>query len=246
MGLWNFSWQVRFAFLFALFPLAVSAVAQVGPTFVVPNHLADTEGNFDNMIPWDNEAPVRYQQVFSGSQLGDIEIKQIRYRVDVNFGDAFNDRLTGVVVVLSSTDKAPDGLSMVFSENLSGDAEVVYSGDPTLFAVSDTLTPHRLGTVLTFDQAFVFDVDAGLNLLLDVTIADGPDLSSFDAEFTDADSVSRVYCWVFEECLTTDDAMIADTVGLVTRFLDELVFADGFESGDSSSWTATIWSAIEP
>ena len=117
---------------------------------------------------------------------------------------------------------------------------VVYSGPLHLRSKSSSGSPHPFDIVFNIQQIFDFDPSSGMNLLLDVTIPEGPDLASFDAENSDGDSVSRVYCWVDEECLTSDDAMIADTVGLVTMLLPKLIFEDGFESGDTSVWSETV------
>lgn len=208
---------------------------------VVPNLLADLEGNFDNNIPWSDEAPVRYQQVYLGSEVGPIvELQQIRFRQDDFFGEAFSATIPDVTITLTSIAAGPDGLSLVFSENLGTDAQLVYSGSLHLRSKSPSGSPHPFDISFNLQQTFDFDPSTGLNLLMDITIPEGPELTSFDAENSADDSVSRVYCWVTEECLTTDDAMLADTVGLVTMFLPKLIFEDGFESGDTSAWSETV------
>lgn len=227
----------HFAALFLLF----SAAGESASVSVVPNFLEDTEGNFDNTIPWSDEAPVRYQQVFLGSEVGPIvELQQIRFRQDDFWGEPFSGTIPDVTILLTSIPAGPDGLSMVFSENLGADAMVVYSGPLHLRSLSPAGSPHPFDIAINLQQTFDFEPSLGMNLLMDITIPDGPELTAFDAHNSPGDSVSRVYCWVFEECLTTDDAMIADTVGLVTMLLPKLVFEDGFESGDTSAWTATL------
>lgn len=216
---------------------AATAHSQV----VVPNLLTNLEGNFDNRIPWDGEAPVRYQQVFLGSEVGPIvELQQIRFRQDDFHGEPFSNTIPDVTIILTSIPAGPDGLSLVFSENLGADAMVAYSGPLHLRSRSLSGSPHPFDISFNLQQTFDFDPSSGMNLLLDVTIPEGPDLASFDAENSDGDSVSRVYCWFHEECLTTDDAMIANTVGLVTMLLPKLIFEDGFESGDTSVWSETV------
>jgi hypothetical protein len=216
---------------------AATASSQV----VVPNSLTEVEGNLDNNIPWNDEAPVRYQQVFLGTEVGPIvELQQIRFRQDDLYGEPFSNTIPDVTIILTSIPAGPDGLSMVFSENLGADAMVVYSGPLHLRSRSLSGSPHPFDIAFNIQQTFDFDPSSGLNLLMDVTIPEGPVLTAFDAENSDFDSVSRVFCWVEEECLTTDDAMIADTVGLVTMLLPKLIFEDGFESGDTSVWSETV------
>jgi len=77
MGCWNRTRRTSQVLSVLILLGTVGASSQV----VVPNFLTDVEGNFDNSIPWDDEAPVRYQQVFLGTEVGPIvELQQIRFR----------------------------------------------------------------------------------------------------------------------------------------------------------------------
>jgi len=222
--------------------MALLGSAGTNSQVVVPNSLTNLEGNFNNNIPWNDESPVRYQQIFTGAEIGAIvDLQQIRYRQDNFWSHPFNATIPDVTIVLTSIPAGPDGLSMVFSENLGADATVVHSGPLRLRSRSLSGLPHRFDIIFNIQQTFDFDPSSGMNLLMDITIAEGSQLTTFDAEKTMGDSVSRVFCWAEEEedCLTTDDAMIADTVGLVTMFLPKLIFEDGFESGDTSAWSET-------
>jgi len=222
----------------------VAALILLGTTVassqvVVPNFLENLEGNFDNSIPWSDEAPVRYQQVFLGSEIGVLDqLARIRFRQDDFWGEPFSATIPDVTIVLSSIPAGPDELSMTFSDNLGPDAMVVYSGPLTLSSQATSGSPRRFDIVVTLQQTFDFDPSGGMNLLMDVLIPEGPALTAFDAESSSNDSVSRVYCWFYEDCTTTDDAMIADSVGLVAMFVESL-FRDGFESGDTSAWSAS-------
>ena len=217
------------------------AEAEVGSVVVVPNDLIDIEGDFNNTIPWSDEGPVRYQQVYDGLEVGSIpELKQLRFRQDDFYGSPFSGTIPDVTIVLSSTAATPDGLSLTFSDNPGADALTVYSGPLLLTSGLSATVPRPFDIVLQLQNAFAFDGSAGANLLIDVTIAAGPELSSFDAEWIEGDAVSRVFCWTEEQCLTGDEAMIADSVGLVTMFLDARIFLDNFESGDLTQWTAVV------
>jgi hypothetical protein len=216
------------------------ATAGTGQMTVVPSALADSAGNFDNSIPWSDEAPVRYQQVLLGSEVGTLEVVEIRFRQDESHGSAFSATLRGVKVVLSSTTASPDALSMTFSENLGADATTVFAGNLSLTSLPDSSVPRGFDTRLRPEPWFEFDASTGLNLLIDVTIESGPQLTYFDAEVSEADGVSRVYCWTVEECLTTDEAMIADTVGLITMVLGPVILEDDFETGQASRWSVAL------
>jgi hypothetical protein len=207
-----------------------------GQSSVVPSLLAASVGNFNNSIPWSDEAPIRYQQVLLGSEVGSLEIVEIRFRQDEDQGTAFAERLSGVTIVLSSTPALPDHLSMAFSENHGLDATVVYAGQLSMMSLPDCNTPIRVNAAFRAEPWFEFDASTGLNLLIDVTIEAGPELTYFDAQVSEEDGMSRLFCWNSEDCLTTDEAMIADTVGLVTMILGPNIFEDGFETGDSTSW----------
>jgi len=221
--------------------LVLLGTAGASGQVVVPGFLENLEGNFDNNIPWNDEAPVRYQQVFLGSEVGSmVDLLQIRYRQDELYGEPFSGMIPDVTILLTSTSAGPDSLSMVFSENLGADATVVYSGPLHLRSRSLAGSPHRFDVIFNLQETFEFDPPPGMNLLMDVTIPESSVLTTFDAAQFPGDGVSRVFCWVEEDCVTTDDAMIADTVGLVTMFLPELIFEDGFESGDTLQWSVTV------
>ena len=237
MRLWSHAKRISQNLIVLILIGAASANSQI----VVPNFLEDLEGNFNNNIPWNDEAPVRYQQVFAGSEVGALTaLYQIRFRQDEVWGEAFSGTIPDATIVLTSIAAGPGELSMVFSENLGVDAMVVYSGLLTLRSASTGGSPNEFDIRIDLQQTFDFDPSGEMNLLMDVTIPTGPALTTFDAESTSDDSVSRVYCWTVEECLTTDDAMIADSVGLVTMFLDQAIFRDFFESGDTSAWSETV------
>ena len=66
-------------------------------------------------------------------------------------------------------------------------------------------------------------------------------MTFFDAEDQSADSVSRLFTDVSGGYL--DPTGNLGTMGLVTGFgfvLDESIFEDGFESGDTSAWSSAV------
>jgi hypothetical protein len=92
---------------------------------VVPNSLANVEGNSNNSYPF-NISNVglpsqHYQQVFSASQFaaigGPISITQILFRADSVFGAAFSSTLPSIRIDMSTTAQSPDGLLLSFAGN---------------------------------------------------------------------------------------------------------------------------------
>src|ERR1700730_15812474 len=121
--------------------LASSAQATL---IVVPNSLAATEGNAFNCIPVTGCLnSFRYQQVFASSQFGALSspafITQIAFRNRANVAPPsppFSESFSDVVIGLSTTSAAQDGLSPTFSANRGGDFTVVHSGALTLSSAS--------------------------------------------------------------------------------------------------------------
>jgi PEP-CTERM motif len=213
-----------------LFLAAVLSVLAIIPaanaTFiVVPNSLAGTEGTFNNQAPF-NLAAVgvsteRYQQVYASSQfsaiLGLEEITQITFRPDAFGGAAFSSTLPNIEIDLSTTSAAPDGLSTTFASNVGANNTIVFAG-PLSLSSADTGPaggPKAFDIVINLTTPFFYNPAAG-NLLLDVRNFGGGGTTSFDAQFTAGDSISRV----FTESTNGvgDPTGSADTLGLVTRF----------------------------
>jgi len=114
-----------------------------------------------------NQAPsIRYQQVYGSSDFnlflgpGSGQITQISF--DTGAG-ALNVTLPNVQISLSTTARAPDGLSTTFSDNVGADSTVVFSG--ALHLSSSGLGSYEVRIPL--QQSFNYDWRAG-NLLLDV------------------------------------------------------------------------------
>ena len=217
-----------------------------GQMVVVPNGLELIVGNLGNSFPFQCKAEsyqsMRYQQVYAGDEIGAGLIGEMRLRQDGTATD-WTSVIGAVTITLSSTTAAPDGLSSAFDDNVGVDATEVWSGPLVLSNVASLELPSPFTIVVPFRRSFSFDPSGGMNLLIDVTIPTRlPEMAvahSFDAEDTLGDSVSRLYAAVGSSGGT------ANTLGLVTKFHFH-VFADGFESGDTSAWTAaTMRSMIE-
>jgi len=87
-------------------------------SIVVPNSLADAEGNSNNCFPFgfcQGNGTMRYQQVYASSQFSaPILIGQLLFRPDANTGAAFSAVLPDIQINMSTTSKAPDSLSTTF------------------------------------------------------------------------------------------------------------------------------------
>jgi hypothetical protein len=186
---------VRIAALTAL----VAWPARAGADFVVvPNGLTAVEGN----SAVDAGPDIRFQQVYGASQFGGpgvIEITGLALRPDAGVGNPFGpDTVPGLRVRLSTTGKAPDGLSSTFAENVGPDETTVFDGDWTR---SSADSPGPGGTrafdiVLSFTTPFTYDPDKG-NLLVDFIDAIQPLrptllFPSVDLHAVTGDSVSSI------------------------------------------------------
>jgi hypothetical protein len=157
----------------------------------------------------------RLQQIYSASDFAGITtvayITQIALRYE---GQPFpNDSATAsnVMVTLSTTPKAVDSLSPLFTENIGSDATVVFGTAPVLMPG----WPGS-GAVITFTRPFLYDPSSG-NLLVDFQnfggISPAANIPFFDAHSAQGDSVS---------ILASNDPEalngLPSSVGLVTQF----------------------------
>jgi len=201
--------------------LAVSAVAKATST-VVPNSLAQTEGNLFNGFPFNIgniPASMRYQQVFASSQFsallpGGEFITQIAFRPEASSnGAAFSSTLPNIQINLSTTNRTPDGLSPTFSNNIGLDDTVVFGPGPLALSSAKTGGSAKdFDILIGLKTPFLYNPAAG-NLLLDVRNFGGGRTTQFDAQIASGDPVSRVF-----SLDVTASAGSADSIALVTRF----------------------------
>jgi hypothetical protein len=196
--------------------LGVVRTAYADPILIVaPNSLAGTEGNSNLQT----DANARLQQVYASSQFsalsGPVYITQIAFRPDAPFGHAFTVTNSGLLITLSSTGKAPDGLSPTFAENVGGNASLVYSGPLT---VSSAFTgplggPKDFDVIINLQTPFLYDPASG-NLLFDIRTSGVFFVlgNQMDSEDTYGDSVSMVAANI------GSSSGIPTTQGYVTRF----------------------------
>jgi hypothetical protein len=160
----------------ALIVLIAWPVPVTAAVVVVPNSLAAVEGGSAIAAGPD----VRFQQVHGASQfagLGVIEITGLALRPEAAFGP---DTVPNLRVHLSTTAKAPDGLSTTFADNVGLDETIVFNGAWTR---SSAAIPGPGGTrafdiILPFTTSFIYDPAQG-NLLMDFIDTNGFGSPSF-------------------------------------------------------------------
>ena len=182
---------------------------------VVPNSLANVEGNSRNFIPFFQFTRC-YQQVYDATQfnfLGPRRITRIAFRPDSSQAP-FDITLSQVEIRLSTTTQPPDGLKF-FCVNEGRNEKIVRRAKPLTLrssASGPVEGPKRFDIVIRI-AGFLYDPAEG-NLLLEIrntgTIPGGS--SKFlDASNVLGDPVSRV--WERAPNISTKD-----TIGLVTKF----------------------------
>ena len=208
----------------ALSAAAISTGARADQ--VVPNANASTAGDTDNRFPLLTSGGMRYQQVFDSSQFSSFGGPQLINEIDLRNGiflhEAFTATIADIQISLSTTSKAPDGLSTTFASNVGADATQVYSGSLTISS-TDAAGPgntHVFDIAIHFQNPFLYDPSTG-NLLLDIANLSGAG-SAIGSDFFDAvhgtgtgDAVSRVAGAEGSPGATTGTA---DSLGLIVQF----------------------------
>jgi hypothetical protein len=219
-GFWRSDFGTRIVLcLILVLPIAGAALAQPTP-IVVPNGLANVEGNSSGTEPF-NSTSFRFQQVFDASQFAIPPgasglVNSISFRVD---GATTSNVLLffgGSSWTLSTTTRSPDGLSPAFADNRGADAVTAFNGafgfggnPPVPGMPGEFQNP----TVILTSEFYYIPLRG--NLLLDVSGAGGQAFlpGSLDAYSLVGDSIS----WVWSADGNSASGT-ANTLGLVTRF----------------------------
>jgi len=213
--------RILFAAMLGCLLLLSSPNHSIAQNIVVPNSLANVEGNANNGFPFNigdfNISTQRYQQDYASNQFSAITgptlITAISFRPDSSTGSAFNSTLTNIQINLSTTTIAPSGLSTTYASNIGGDDTQVYSGSLTLSSTNTGGPPRNFDIVITLQTPFLYDPALG-NLLMDVRNFGGGITTQFNADSSDG-SIGRVW--------NTDVNSATGTIntsgnGLVTQF----------------------------
>jgi hypothetical protein len=187
---------------------------------VAPNNLGNTEGNSGDTTPFGAFGPLRSQQVYGASQFSAIAqgggwIDAISFRVDAGSTLGAATTATNLQINLSTTAKAPDGLSSTFAQNVGANDKVVF-GPASLALIgyhSGSTTPQSFSIRIPFSTPFFYDPNAG-NLVMDVrNFTGGSSFGVFDGQLTIGDSVSRVVGFV-----DAPSMFASDSFGFATQF----------------------------
>jgi hypothetical protein len=194
--------------LFAFWLATSTALAQ--GTFVVPNALANTEGNSSSAALF-GPATLRVLQVYSASEFGlppgaSGLVSSVAFRLDGASGQTFSGFWPGAGIVLSTTPRAPDSLSSVYSENIGSDAVSVFNNTFLIRATNASVSPRSFEVVVPFSTPFWYDPSQG-NLSMALVTGGGGTSLLLDAQDTFGDGVGRAF-----------ENGTVDTVGFVTRF----------------------------
>ena len=208
---------------------------------VSPRNLdGETEGATDSPVPFGffvlpslpNSAcdSVRYQQVFAASEFADLPqsgmyLYALTLRSDscANLGSA-GSHLNNFAIKLSTTSRSPDGLSMVFADNVGADQTEVYTRPVSSTGGNGVCIPgfppepvpwNRNQYIL--DVPFPYSPSKG-SLLIDITFSGKERFvggARMDTQSLTNDGVSRVY-----GCPSSiETAQAADTTGIAAQFL---------------------------
>ena len=191
-----------------------------GRTFAVPNNLENVEGNSVGWYPFDGlGSGSRYQQVFDASQFSSISnggtILLIVFRKNGDSSRTSAQTISNLQVNLSTTEKRPDSLSLVFAENVGGDDTIVFGpGRRELVGSGGPDEPEIFDVFIGFRSTFFYDPRAG-NLLLDIrnysgSVSDG-ELFRLDGHDATNDSISSIFGG-------SDRASQVSSFGFVTLF----------------------------
>ena len=129
--------------------------------------------------------------------------------------------LTDIQINLSTIMLGPDGLSLVFANNLGLDDTIVFARGPLSLSSSCSGPaggPMDFNIVITLTHSISYDPAAG-NLLMDVRNFGGGTTTVLDAESTTGDSIGRVHTTSSSPGgVNSPNAGHGDSAGLVTQF----------------------------
>jgi hypothetical protein len=157
---------------------------------VVPRAQTDSEGNSNNIYPFDispNPSSMRYQQLYSPDEIGRSGvITEVRFRPDGIGGSPF----------------AP--------EDMEVEIYLGHSANPV--STPSTTFANNIGPGYTKDDSFAYNPATG-PLLLDVKMKNSPKTTPFDFHNIGGGNVSRI--WAF---LVNNPTGTSASSGLVTMF----------------------------
>jgi hypothetical protein len=200
---------VKRAMQFVGFLLCASGVFAQG-TFVVPNALANVEGNSSSTALF-GATTLRVVQVYSASEFGlpagaSGLVSSVAFRLDGGSGQTFSGFWPGAGIVLSTITRTPDSLSTVYSENIGSDAVSVFNNTFIIRATNTSVSPRLFEVVVPFSTPFWYDPSRG-NLSMALVTSGGGASLNLDGQDTFGDGVGRAF-----------ENGTVDSFGFVTSF----------------------------
>ena len=162
-------------------------------TVVVPNILAAA----DSILGSGTLANPGYrnQQVYDSHQFppGRIQIRELQFRPDSIYGQAFSTTIQNIQINLSTTTRSSDALSSVYAENVGPDEALVVSGSIHVSSSFSGATdePKDFDIVVKLAQPFLYDPAAG-NLLIDIRNYSGSIASLLSGSAVSGEGASRL------------------------------------------------------
>jgi hypothetical protein len=141
---------------------------------VVPNQYENVEAPVGGAIP---TGPFRFQQVFAVSQFASLPPGQrtsvsFAMRPDANVTAPVSFTLSDSVIRMSTTNRNPGELSILFSDNVGADEVVVFQGGLSISTanIGPTSGPKNFDLVFQLQKPYTYDPTKG-NLIFDVVTA---------------------------------------------------------------------------
>ena len=184
----------------------------VAGTAVVPSGLADIDGTWPGYTVGYSSTlgdDIHLQEVYAAAQFPPqpMTITEIRFRRDATQGPV-SASITRLQMILSTTKRVPNALSLVYAENLGTNSTVVFDGPLTISSQAAPVAghPYPFDIVVPLSSPFTYDPAMG-NLLVDIRNYSGSALDSVDMGDKGTGTESRVFAF-------DADATIADPRGV--------------------------------
>lgn len=200
--------------LAALF--SVSQLHAAIALFVVPDEAFGSPGNSSTNEPFGATSQctdgMRFQQIVDGDAISGGNISGLAFRLDADESVLGSVTYGDTTVKLSSTTRTPGTMSKTFADNIGPDETLVFQGDFTVSAGSDSPT-SPFDFQLPIDVPFEFE-GSPRNLLIDITVENCP--AGADGYFFDGDTRDVRSEYAFDKDAATAAASTSGG-GLVTE-----------------------------
>jgi cytochrome c peroxidase len=198
----------------------------IEPSIVVPPGSANADASgYSGTLATRN---LRLQEVYASEPwpAAPVVINEIRFRRDYT-QFPFQTTLANLQLRLSTTGRSPGQLSLVFADNLGGDATLVFNGSLKVSssARGDPGGPHPFDIVIPLTTTFLYDPSKG-NLLLDVQNIGGS-IAFVEQTSILEESIAEIDAWsdagalasrVLSSIPNSSSAQFADAAADVVQF----------------------------